>query len=237
MHSAVIKTKVRSRRRTMIIILMEDASLLCETTEMRMTALQIRVQKDTPFYFKFHISNSFSRDICTLFSGDDDDVENDSTNNKEGTTMPRLSSLSKDSDSDNNDTIGTSVRTLPARRSQSIAQTSGLTTNRGSNSSSSSKDDGLLHAGNAKKFVRHFSQGSYPPLSNSASPKKKKNCVEGGGNGGKINTNNDDFERPLIRLKYGDRVQVVSMDSRGWVKLARGYGYIRLENDKQLVKG
>jgi hypothetical protein len=29
----------------------------------------------------------------------------------------------------------------------------------------------------------------------------------------------------------------VSMDSRGWVKLARGYGYIRLENDKQLVKG
>ena len=172
-------------------------------------------------------------------SGDDDDVENDSTNNKEGTTMPRLSSLSKDSDSDNNDTIGTSVRTLPARRSQSIAQTSGLTTNRGSNSSSSSKDDGLLHAGNAKKFVRHFSQGSYPPLSNSASPKKKKNCVEGGGNneGSKINTNNDDFERPLIRLKYGDRVQVVSMDSRGWVKLARGYGYIRLENDKQLVKG
>ncbi|KAL7482737.1 hypothetical protein ACHAW6_008396 [Cyclotella cf. meneghiniana] len=45
-----------------------------------------------------------------------------------------------------------------------------------------------------------------------------------------------DFDRPLIRLKYGDRVQVVSMDSRGWVKLARGYGYIRLENDKQLVK-
>ena len=58
----------------MIIILMEDASLLCETTEMRMTALQIRVQTDTPFYFKFHISNSFSRDICTLFSGDDDDA-------------------------------------------------------------------------------------------------------------------------------------------------------------------
>jgi len=46
----------------------------------------------------------------------------------------------------------------------------------------------------------------------------------------------DDFDRPLIRLKYGDRVQVVSMDSRGWVKLARGYGYIRLQNDKQLVK-
>lgn len=47
----------------------------------------------------------------------------------------------------------------------------------------------------------------------------------------------DDFDRPLIRLKYGDRVQVVSMGSRGWVKLARGYGYIRLQNDKQLVKG
>jgi len=47
----------------------------------------------------------------------------------------------------------------------------------------------------------------------------------------------NEFERPLIRLKYGDRVQVVSMDGRGWVKLARGYGYIRLENDKQLVKG
>ncbi len=46
-----------------------------------------------------------------------------------------------------------------------------------------------------------------------------------------------DFDRPLLRLKYGDRVQVVSMDSRGWVKLARGYGYIRLENEKQLVKG
>mmetsp|Transcript_23501 Transcript_23501/g.49624 ORF Transcript_23501/g.49624 Transcript_23501/m.49624 type:complete len:632 (-) Transcript_23501:458-2353(-) len=45
-----------------------------------------------------------------------------------------------------------------------------------------------------------------------------------------------DFDRPLLRLKYGDRVQVVSMDSRGLVKLARGYGYIRLENEKQLVK-
>jgi len=42
--------------------------------------------------------------------------------------------------------------------------------------------------------------------------------------------------QPLRRLNYGDRVQVVSMDTRGWVKLARRYGYIRLENDKQLVK-
>jgi len=47
----------------------------------------------------------------------------------------------------------------------------------------------------------------------------------------------DEFDRPLIRLKYGDRVQVVSMDSKGWVKLARGYGYIRLQDGKQLVKG
>jgi hypothetical protein len=46
-----------------------------------------------------------------------------------------------------------------------------------------------------------------------------------------------ELDRSLIRLKYGDRVQVVSKDSRGCVKLARGYGYIRLENDKQLVKG
>lgn len=46
----------------------------------------------------------------------------------------------------------------------------------------------------------------------------------------------DEFDRPLIRLKYGDRVQVVSMDSKGWVKLARGYGYIRLQDGKQLVK-
>lgn len=65
-----------------------------------------------------------------------------------------------------------------------------------------------------------------------SSAQKKKGEGGGGAAGGE-----DDFERPLIRLKYGDRVQVVSMDSRGWVKLARGYGYIRLENDKQLVKG
>eukprot|EP00984_Skeletonema_dohrnii_P021859 scaffold11034_cov155-Skeletonema_dohrnii-CCMP3373.AAC.9 len=47
----------------------------------------------------------------------------------------------------------------------------------------------------------------------------------------------DGSKRPLLRLKYGDRVQVVGSDPRGeWVKLARGYGYIRLLNDKQLVK-
>jgi hypothetical protein len=74
-----------------------------------------------------------------------------------------------------------------------------------------------------KNFDRQFSQGA--SINN-----KKKKCHNN-------DNNNDDFERPLIRLNYGDRVQVVSMDSRGWVKLARGYGYIRLENDKQLVKG
>jgi len=74
-----------------------------------------------------------------------------------------------------------------------------------------------------KNFERQFSQGASLSI-------KKKTTTSG-------DSNNDDFERPLIRLKYGDRVQVVSMDSRGWVKLARGYGYIRLESDKQLVKG
>jgi hypothetical protein len=66
------------------------------------------------------------------------------------------------------------------------------------------------------KLRRQFSLGSGVPAPGSHDP---------------------EFDRSLIRLKYGDRVQVVSMDSRGWVKLARGYGYIRLENDKQLVKG
>jgi hypothetical protein len=86
-----------------------------------------------------------------------------------------------------------------------------------------------------KKFVRHFSVGAYPAQTVSQSERKKKSSSST--SGGENENKDDDFERPLIRLKYGDRVQVVSMDSRGWVKLARGYGYIRLENDKQLVKG
>ena len=57
------------------------------------------------------------------------------------------------------------------------------------------------------------------------------------GSGNLADDGEAECERSLIRLKYGDRVQVVSMDSRGWVKLARGYGYIRLEHEKQLVKG
>jgi hypothetical protein len=41
-------------------------------------------------------------------------------------------------------------------------------------------------------------------------------------------------EDPL-RLCYGDRVQVVTIDG-GWAKLARGYGYVRAERNT-LVKG
>jgi hypothetical protein len=38
-----------------------------------------------------------------------------------------------------------------------------------------------------------------------------------------------------LRLSYGDRVQVVSLEG-GWAKLARGYGYVRAEH-QNLVKG
>lgn len=38
-----------------------------------------------------------------------------------------------------------------------------------------------------------------------------------------------------LKLCYGDRVQVVSVDG-GWAKLARGYGFVRAEKN-QLVKG
>lgn len=105
--------------------------------------------------------------------------------------------------------------TAKIRRSQSTASGSASQ----STTPTRSNDTTLL---GGKKFVRHFSVGAYPTQTVSQTENK---------------ANDDDFERPLIRLKYGDRVQVVSMDSRGWVKLARGYGYIRLENDKQLVKG
>jgi hypothetical protein len=71
----------------------------------------------------------------------------------------------------------------------------------------------------------------------SATLKLRRQFSLGSGADSNLGAGDPDFDRSLIRLKYGDRVQVVSMDSRGWVKLARGYGYIRLENDKQLVKG
>lgn len=126
---------------------------------------------------------------------------------------------------DEEDLIGASCRTLPARRSQSHMDT-------------------LHRVGSAeeqavppdkKKLVRHFSMGSRLPK---LAMKKRKNGGKGSANKEDDGSADemDEFDRPLVRLKYGDRVQVVSMDSRGWVKLARGYGYIRLENDKQLVK-
>lgn len=43
-----------------------------------------------------------------------------------------------------------------------------------------------------------------------------------------------DMKDPL-KLSYGDRVQVVSVDG-GWAKLARGYGFVRADKNK-LVKG
>lgn len=43
------------------------------------------------------------------------------------------------------------------------------------------------------------------------------------------------FRKDPLKLSYGDRVQVVSVD-RGWAKLARGYGFVRAEMN-QLVKG
>lgn len=42
-------------------------------------------------------------------------------------------------------------------------------------------------------------------------------------------------EAPPLRLKSGDRVQIVSTEG-GWAKLARGYGFVRAERH-QLVKG
>ena len=41
---------------------------------------------------------------------------------------------------------------------------------------------------------------------------------------------------PIVRiLKFGDRIQIVSLDD-GWAKLARGYGFVRA-NEGELVKG
>lgn len=42
-------------------------------------------------------------------------------------------------------------------------------------------------------------------------------------------------EQPPMRLSCGDRVQVVAIEGR-WAKLARGYGYVRADDNK-LVKG
>jgi len=150
----------------------------------------------------------------TISDDDEDESDNKNVAGIEGSTFKDIS-------------IDRSTRTLPARRTQSTQIPSPST-------APTSKDDA---AGTiTKKFVRHFSHGSslYTKL------QKKKGATTGEKDGehdkGDEDMMENEFDRPLIRLKYGDRVQVVSMDSRGWVKLARGYGYIRLENDKQLVK-
>ena len=108
------------------------------------------------------------------------------------------------------DRLNISTRSTPVKRLRSAAI-----------SPVKSKDD----SSTLRRFARHFTTGSSPGRAG------------GDGSDGEEGHDENEFERPLIRLKYGDRVQVVSMDGRGWVKLARGYGYIRLENDKQLVKG
>lgn len=47
-------------------------------------------------------------------------------------------------------------------------------------------------------------------------------------------TPNSRKSRDHLRLSFGDRVQIVSVDS-GWAKLARGYGFVKADNN-QLVK-
>eukprot|EP00978_Attheya_sp_CCMP212_P043456 scaffold284375_cov71-Attheya_sp.AAC.1 len=40
----------------------------------------------------------------------------------------------------------------------------------------------------------------------------------------------------VYTLKYGDRIQIVSMDDDGWARLARGYGFVKAK-PSELVKG
>ncbi|KAL7549427.1 hypothetical protein ACHAWF_012691 [Thalassiosira exigua] len=134
---------------------------------------------------------------------------------------------SGDDDDDAEEDVGASVRSLPWRRSRSSSSASA----RASSGRPPSRDDSDAgttprEAGRRKgdrrrkRFARHFSQG---------------NAEEDDGDGDR-GVADDEFDRPLVRLRHGDRVQVVSADGRGWVKLARGHGYIRPENEKQLVK-
>jgi Zinc finger, C3HC4 type (RING finger) len=61
--------------------------------------------------------------------------------------------------------------------------------------------------------------------------------VEASGSGevSLMKSSSEEFE-PIDRiLQYGDRVQIVSLDD-GWAKLARGYGFVRV-NAGELVKG
>jgi len=110
-------------------------------------------------------------------------------------------------DDTSHDKLNISMRSTPVKKMTRLARLSQL----------NSKDDSNLRS-KCQRFQRQFSVGHNPP---------KKTRQQ---------SSNDEFDRPLVRLSYGDRVQVASMNSRGWVKLARGHGFIRLENDKQLVK-
>ncbi len=40
-----------------------------------------------------------------------------------------------------------------------------------------------------------------------------------------------------LKLRYGDRIQVVAILDSHWAKLARGYGYVYFETSKDLIKG
>ncbi len=40
-----------------------------------------------------------------------------------------------------------------------------------------------------------------------------------------------------LKLRYGDRIQVVAIVDSHWAKLARGYGYVYFETSKDLIKG
>jgi hypothetical protein len=155
-------------------------------------------------------------DVVTPSSGDDD-VEDDFGVGVGLNVSYSAVGSDDENDSDDEGEFGDSVSDIGGGPIPPRLQPQGVY-------SRSTSDVGAYTAspgGTKKNFKRQFSQGANNKMTTT----------------GNNSNNNDDFERPLVRLKYGDRVQVVSMDSRGWVKLARGYGYIRLENDKQLVKG
>jgi len=151
------------------------------------------------------------------------DEEDDEDDGIQSLTVSLTLSEDDESDDGGSDKMDfTSARILPVRRSRAIHGAAAV--HHTKSPLRLTRDD--PSSSQTTKLLRHFSQGSYPK----PSQMKKKNSRK----------NEDalvcEFDRPLIRLQYGDRVQVVSMDTRGWVKLARGYGYILLENDKQLVK-
>lgn len=53
----------------------------------------------------------------------------------------------------------------------------------------------------------------------------------------------DDFQRSHVEpkgshlLDFGDRVQIVAIDKEGWAKLARGYGYVRADQNEIIKVG